>query len=66
MGVGEALEEEEAVTWERFKELFLEKYFPRYMQNQMELKFFELRHENSSVIEYERSLLSWLGLYRSM
>ena len=49
-----ALEEIEAVTWERFKELFLEKYFPRYMQNQMELKFFELKQENSSVIEYER------------
>ena len=49
-----ALEEEEAVAWERFKELFLKKYFPRYMQNQMELKFFELRKENSSVIEYER------------
>ena len=50
----EALEEVEVVTWERFKELFLEKYFPRYMQSHMELKFFELRQENSSVIEYER------------
>ena len=49
-----ALEEVEAVTWERFTELFLEKYFPRYIQNQMELKFFELKEENSSVIEYER------------
>ena len=49
-----ALEEVEAVTWERFTESFLEKYFPRYMQNQMELKFFELKQDNSSVIEYER------------
>ena len=49
-----ALEGVKAVTWEGFTELFLQKYFPRYMQNQMELKFFELRQENSSVIEYER------------
>ena len=34
-----ALEEVEAVTRERFTELFLEKYFLRYMQNHMELKF---------------------------
>ena len=52
-----ALEEVEAVTWERFTESFLEKYFPRYMQNQMELKFFELKQENSSVIEYERKFI---------
>ena len=50
----EPLEGTEIVSWERFKELFLEKYFPKYMQSQMELKFFELRQENSSVMEYER------------
>ena len=50
----EPLEEVEVVSWDRFKELFLEKYFPKYMQSQMELKFFELRYENSSVMEYER------------
>ena len=50
----EPLEEVEIVSWDRFKELFLEKYFPKYMQSQMELKFFELRQENSSVMEYER------------
>ena len=50
----EPLDEVEVVSWDRFKELFLEKYFPRYMQSQMELKFFELRQENSSVMEYER------------
>ncbi|XP_017239655.1 uncharacterized protein LOC108212440 [Daucus carota subsp. sativus] len=43
----------EVVPWERFTELFLEKYFPRYMQNQMELKFLELKQENLSVSEYE-------------
>ena len=36
-----ALENIGVITWERFTELFLEKYFPDYMQNQMELKFFE-------------------------
>ena len=36
------LEPVEIVTRGRFTELFLEKYFPKYMQNQMELKFFEL------------------------
>lgn len=35
-----ALEEGGMVTWDRFKELFLEKYFPAYMSDQMELKFF--------------------------
>ena len=37
----EPLEEVEIVSWDRFKELFLEIYFPKYMQSQMELKFFE-------------------------
>lgn len=49
-----AMEEAEVITWDRFTELFLEKYFPRYVQNQMELKFFELKHENLSVMEYEK------------
>ena len=31
------------ITWERFKELFLEKYFPQFVQDQMELKFLELK-----------------------
>lgn len=41
------------VTWERFKELFLEKYFPDYMQGQMEIKFLELKQGNMTVAEYE-------------
>ena len=49
-----ALEEEELVTWDRFKQLFLEQYFPRYMKAQMELKFFELKQNNMSVAEYEK------------
>ncbi|KAL8146288.1 hypothetical protein AgCh_004148 [Apium graveolens] len=41
------------ITWERFKELFLEKYFPQFVQDQMELKFLELKQGNMSVIDYE-------------
>ena len=37
------LEGDDVVTWERFSKLFLDKYFPKYMENQMELKFLELK-----------------------
>ena len=37
------LEDIEEVDWERFTYLFLEKYFLRYVWNQMDLKFFELK-----------------------
>ena len=47
------LEEEGVVTWERFSKLFLDKYFPKYMEGQMELKFLKLRQTNLSVAEYE-------------
>ncbi|XP_074372223.1 uncharacterized protein LOC141712721 [Apium graveolens] len=49
-----ALEGEEVITWGRFKKIFLDKYFPRYMQTQMELKFFELKQEGMTVGEYEK------------
>ncbi|KAL8134291.1 hypothetical protein AgCh_009363 [Apium graveolens] len=48
-----ALEGDEFVTWERFTELFLEKYFPRYMKNQMEIKFLNLTQGDLTVAEYE-------------
>ena len=47
------LEGEGIVTWERFSKLFLDKYFPKYMEAQMELKFLELKQNNLSVAEYE-------------
>ena len=47
------MEPEGVVTWDRFKELFLEKYFPDYMRDQMEIKFLELKQGNMSVTEYE-------------
>ena len=49
-----ALEEVQPVTWNRFKELFLEKYYPKFMQNQMERKFLELKQGNMTVLEYEK------------
>ncbi|WOG95286.1 hypothetical protein DCAR_0414598 [Daucus carota subsp. sativus] len=48
-----ALEGGNIITWESFKVLFLEKYFPRHMQNQMEIKFLELKQDNMSVADYE-------------
>ncbi|KAL8119921.1 hypothetical protein AgCh_017153 [Apium graveolens] len=48
-----ALEGEGTVPWTRFTELFLEKYFPAYLQSQMEMKFLELKQGNRSVMEYE-------------
>ncbi|KAL8102858.1 hypothetical protein AgCh_027400 [Apium graveolens] len=41
------------LTWEKFTEMFLEKYFPSYMQDQLEMKFLDLRQEDMSVAEYE-------------
>ncbi|XP_074342717.1 uncharacterized protein LOC141680368 [Apium graveolens] len=49
-----ALEEVQPVTWNRLKELFLEKYYPKYMQKQMEMKFLELKQESMTVLEYEK------------
>ncbi|KAL8108855.1 hypothetical protein AgCh_025093 [Apium graveolens] len=48
-----ALLEGKDLTWERFTEIFLEKYLPSYMQDQMEMKFLDLRQEDMSVAEYE-------------
>ena len=56
-----ALEPVEVFTWERFNNLFLEKYFPRYMQNYMELKFFELKHKNLTVAEYKAKFTELVG-----
>ncbi|XP_074327792.1 uncharacterized protein LOC141665704 [Apium graveolens] len=47
------LQRDEFVTWERFIELFLQKYFPRHMKNQMKIKFLSLTQDNPSVADYE-------------
>ena len=50
----EAMEPEGVVTWERFTELFLQKYFPEHMESRMEIKFLELKQNNRTVAEYEK------------
>ena len=49
-----AMEPAGVVTWERFTELFLEKYYPEHMENKMEIKFLELKQNNKTVAEYEK------------
>ncbi|XP_074374565.1 uncharacterized protein LOC141714972 [Apium graveolens] len=51
------LEATEVITWDRFKRIFLDKYFPAYMQTQMKMKFFELKQENMTITEYEKNLM---------
>ncbi|KAL8124179.1 hypothetical protein AgCh_011985 [Apium graveolens] len=48
------MEANQQVSWERFKKLFLDKYYPNYMQNQMELKFLELKQGSMTVLKYEK------------
>ncbi|XP_017228863.2 uncharacterized protein LOC108204079 [Daucus carota subsp. sativus] len=48
-----ALEGEGLVEWTRFTELFLNKYFPSSLANQMEIEFLELKQGEKSVTEYE-------------
>ncbi|XP_074348195.1 uncharacterized protein LOC141686952 [Apium graveolens] len=45
--------EGETISWQKFMELFLEKYFPSYMQDQLEVRFLDLKQENLTVAEYE-------------
>ena len=41
------------IPWDRFTHLFLEKYYPKHLEKQMEIKFLELKQGNMSVAEYE-------------
>ncbi|XP_074367515.1 uncharacterized protein LOC141707959 [Apium graveolens] len=47
------LQEEEAISWQKFTKLFLEKYLPSYMQDQLDMRFLDLKQENMTVVEYE-------------
>ncbi|XP_074366387.1 glycosyltransferase BC10-like [Apium graveolens] len=49
-----ALLEGNDLSWEKFTEMFLEKYLPTYMQDQLEMKFLDLKQEDTSVAEYEK------------
>lgn len=44
---------ENNVSWARFKELFFQKYFPRSLETNMEIKFLELKQGEMTVAEYE-------------
>ncbi|XP_074352925.1 uncharacterized protein LOC141692085 [Apium graveolens] len=48
-----ALEEEGPVSWTKFTKLFLEKYFPYCLQNQLEVEYLELKQGEKSLSEYE-------------
>ncbi|XP_074342572.1 uncharacterized protein LOC141680174 [Apium graveolens] len=41
------------IPWDRFTLLFLDKYFPKFMETQMEMKFLELKQDRMTVAEYE-------------
>ncbi|XP_006588104.1 uncharacterized protein LOC114368217 [Glycine soja] len=40
------------VTWDVFKRVFLEKYFPEDVRNKKEMEFLELKQRNMTVVEY--------------
>jgi len=40
------------VSWERFKEEFLRKYFPADLRNKKEVEFLQLKERSKSVAEY--------------
>ena len=42
----------QVVTWETFKRVFLEKYFPKDVRNKKEMEFLELKQGNMTVAEY--------------
>ena len=45
--------EEQVLTWEEFKRLFLAKYFPVVLRNRLERQFMDLTQGNLSVVKYE-------------
>jgi len=42
----------DGVSWARFKEEFLRKYFPEDWRNKKEVEFLQLKQESMSVAEY--------------
>ena len=47
------LESHEPLVWEKYKDAFFKKYFPRSVRCQKESKFIQLRQVNMTVAEYE-------------
>ncbi|XP_074346476.1 uncharacterized protein LOC141685262 [Apium graveolens] len=52
-----ALEGEGHILWSRFTQLFLEKYFPDCMQNQMKIEFLELKQGEKRVAGCEAKFM---------
>ncbi|CAA0841269.1 Uncharacterized mitochondrial protein AtMg00860, partial [Striga hermonthica] len=48
--------EKEGCTWERFKEMIREKYYPTYYRAEMERQFLSLKQGTRTVDEYEREI----------
>ena len=46
------------ITWERFEELFYEKYFPLSVRREKECEFMNLAQGNLSVVEYEAKFIA--------
>ncbi|CAA0830172.1 Unknown protein, partial [Striga hermonthica] len=46
--------EKEACTWDKFKELICEKYYPAYYRAEIERQFLALKQDTRTVDEYER------------
>ena len=44
---------DEPLVWDKFKEVFFKKYFPRSVRRQKEYEFIQLRQSNMTVMEYE-------------
>ncbi|XP_074367617.1 uncharacterized protein LOC141708038 [Apium graveolens] len=65
------LEGDGVIMWQRLTELFLEKYLPQYLQDQLEVTFLELKQEGMTVAIYEakfselaRSVLEYVDTER--
>ncbi|KAL8154477.1 hypothetical protein AgCh_000008 [Apium graveolens] len=58
-----ALLEGKDLLWEKFTEMFLEKYLLSYMQDQLEMKFLDLRQEDMSAKKakrFQQGLRPWI------
>ena len=47
------LESQEPLVWEKFKDVFFKKYFPRSVRRQKQFEFIQLRQGNMIIAEYE-------------
>ncbi|XP_028079866.1 uncharacterized protein LOC114281571 [Camellia sinensis] len=51
----------QGLAWDRFLEIFYDKYFPQSMRDKKVTEFETLRQGNKTVAEYEAQLPSWPG-----